>query len=163
MNAELSESQLHILHHTLGLTPERRDSYRNHFLAGPGHHDMPDLEALEAAGFVERRGAPKFCRENDIMFFVTDAGQTVAIDNLPEPPKLTSYQEYLRSECCESFAEWLGIVEPEVQQGRLGWKYERRRYDAVGRIEIVSGAWMPTKKEAKASYKEALQQHHVAA
>ncbi|MEN1677932.1 hypothetical protein AAIH03_36905, partial [Pseudomonas aeruginosa] len=42
----IPEQQLRMLHHTLGLRPDQRKSHRNHYLAGPGHYAMSDLEAL---------------------------------------------------------------------------------------------------------------------
>jgi predicted mannosyl-3-phosphoglycerate phosphatase (HAD superfamily) len=45
------------LRHMLGVgshIPKRDWGYRNYFNAGPGHHDMPSLERLVAAGLVEQ-------------------------------------------------------------------------------------------------------------
>lgn len=39
-------NQLKLLHHTLGLRPDMREPYRNHFVAGPGHHDQADGVAI---------------------------------------------------------------------------------------------------------------------
>ena len=39
----IPEQQLRLLHHTLGLRPEKRVSHRINYLAGPGHFAMPDL------------------------------------------------------------------------------------------------------------------------
>lgn len=102
-----SQQQVELLHHTLGLSIDRRESYRNYFVAGPGHHDMPDLEALEALGLMTRSRAPKFCADGDIVFRATDAGRAVALDSLPPPPKRTRYGEWLDADCCESFGEFL--------------------------------------------------------
>ncbi|HFF2287407.1 TPA: hypothetical protein ACGBH8_004898, partial [Pseudomonas aeruginosa] len=44
--AFVPEQQLRLLHHTLGLRPDQRKACRNHYLAGPGHYAMQDLEAL---------------------------------------------------------------------------------------------------------------------
>ena len=37
---------------------KRLAAYRNHFVAGEGHHDMPQLEELEHAGLVKRGITP---------------------------------------------------------------------------------------------------------
>jgi hypothetical protein len=78
-------------------------------------------------------------------------------------------------ENCQSFAESLGITVPRLEcenrwiyaeykdgqmvGGHYQWLY---RYKRIRRYywgdEITAGEWKPTKKEAKASYKEALRQ-----
>jgi hypothetical protein len=159
-----TEYQLHLLHHTLGVTPKRRESYRNHFVASEGHHDLADLKALEAAGLMGRSPTPKFCGADDMVFHVTAAGCTYALDNLPQPPKPTRYGQYLDADYGHSFAEWLGINVPRVEWNhQWGWeaKYRYVRLDWQYRTD-VAGEWKSTKKEAKASYKEALRQRRVA-
>lgn len=161
-------AQLHLLHHTLGVTPERRTPYRNHFVGGAGHHDMPDLLALEAAGLMKRASTPKFCDQGDIVFTCTPAGQDHGVLNLPMPPKRSRYGEYLDADYGHAFAEWLGIEVPELQSSNYGagscfcsmrdhYRYRRPEFTRGERWspEIV-GDWKPTKKEAKASYKTAL-------
>jgi len=154
--------QLHLLHHTLGLRPDRRESFRNHFLAGEGHHDQPDLEALEDAGLMRRTGAPAFCEPGDVVFVCTDAGKAYAIEHLPPEPKRTKYEEYLRNDGCESFAEYMGINKPMLQQrfsvSMNGYEYQMYRiecYQGWHSVD-VAGEWSKTKKGAKASYKAAL-------
>lgn len=155
---------LHLLHHALGLRPDRRESFRNHFLAGPGHHDQADLEALESAGLMKRAKTPVFCADGDVTFVCTDAGKNYAIDNLPpQPPepKRNNYREYLDADYGHSFSEWLGINKPEYEVRGAWGKYEyrmfrRNRPYTWGAWGAVSGDWKPTKKEAKASYKNAL-------
>lgn len=71
--ATVSAEGKRILRHALGLTDSRRP-YRNHYVAGPGHDSMPELEKLEALGFVERVPTPGFCPPSDIVFIVTVAG-----------------------------------------------------------------------------------------
>jgi len=155
----VTAEQLALLHHTLGLHPERRASHRNHFVAGPGHHDQSNLEALEAAGLMERGRTPKFLDQGDVVFQCTDAGREYAVDNLPPPPKYSRYEEYLRSECSENFAWFLGIRVPELQTDYGSWRgptrYRYVRRDAYD-WEDVRGEWKTTKKEAKESYKAAL-------
>lgn len=43
-----TEQQIELLHHALGMRPGQREGRRNHFVAGPGHYDMANLEALES-------------------------------------------------------------------------------------------------------------------
>ena len=157
----ITERQLELLHHTLGLHPERRESHRNHFVAGPQHHDQQDLEVLESAGLMTRGRTPAFLDKGDVVFQWTEAGRTYAIDNLPLPPKYSRYEEYLRAECSEGFAWWLGIRVPSLEidfpRGKpTQYRYTRRDgYDWTD----VRGDWKPTKKEAKASYKAALKSY----
>lgn len=165
--------QIGLLQHTLGLNERRREPYRNYFVAGSGHSDMRHLEALECAGLMERRPAPKFLADGDVVFAATDAGREAAIAALPEiepPRKRTRHQEYLDADGCagDSFTEFLcgrqfPIFEsrraPRDQKGdRYGYQHRMYRlgkemwcYD-----RDVEGDWCTTMKEAKASYKAAL-------
>ena len=154
----VTESQLHILHHTLGLRPDRREPYRNYFVAGPGHHSMADIESLVESGLMVVARSPSFLDKDDITFMVTSSGREYAIDNLPPEPKRTKYEEYLRSECCESFSEWLGINKPEYDYRGYGPNAEYRMFRRSGYDQFngVTGDWCKTMKDAKASYKEAL-------
>lgn len=163
-----SQQQVELLHHTLGLSIDHRESYRNYFVAGPGHHDMPDLEALEALGLMTRSRAPKFCADGDIVFRATDAGRAVALDSLPPPPKRTRYGEWLDADCCESFGEFLcGSRLPtldarrQYEGGKARWQWRMYRRDSFGYREIAGG-WADTKKAAKVSYKAALKAHQQA-
>jgi len=155
----VTDAQLHLLHHTLGISPERREPYRNHFVAGPGHYAQPDLEMLELAGFMQRGRTPAFCNHSDVVFQVTELGREYAIDHLPPAPKRTRFQEFLAFDGgYDTFADFLGIRLPEVEwNGKWGnaslYRYVRR--DWTYRIDVV-GEWKPTKKEAKATYKTAL-------
>lgn len=72
----ITESQRNILAHMLGgVVPEKW--FRNRFCAGPGHTDLPDLEAMEKIGLVERQSAPSWMGGDCIPFFVTDKGKSV--------------------------------------------------------------------------------------
>lgn len=160
----ITTHQLHLLHHTLGLDERRREPWRNYFMAGDGHHDQPDLEALEAAGLMRRGRTPSFCDDGDVLFICTDAGKDYAIEQLPAPRKRTRYQQFMDDDYGHSFAEWLGIDLPRVESNyRYGkdcrWRYVRRDYCSI----TVAGEWAPTKKAAKASYKAALAAHRGSA
>lgn len=164
----ITEHMLTLMHHTLGLRPDRRASFRNYFLASEGHWDIANLRALVAAGMMLEAKAPAFCIENSIMFSCTDAGKAYAIEHLPPEPKRTRYDEYLRADCCDSFADFLGINRPKYEMRGYGRSIEYRmaRFDrsiSWTAYPEVSGDWMHTKKEAKASYKEALKAFQTAA
>lgn len=155
----ITSSQLDILHHTLGVDVHRRKPFRNHYVAGAGHYAQQDIETLVAAGMMAEGRRPAFLDPADQVYFVTDAGREAALDLLPLPPKRTRYQEYLDSEVCESFAEWLGIEVPRVQyRYGLGNEKTQMRYYRIFHDwrPTVYGDWAPTKKAAKASYKQAL-------
>lgn len=169
--------QIALLHHTLGLRVDQRTPYRNHFVASDGHHDIADLEALERLGLMGRAHTPAFCHPSDIVFCTTDAGRALALEMLPEPPKLTRYREYLACDAQESFGEYLvknlPKFETEFEYRKVGmrWRYvyRHRMYRAIYSgygyelYRDVQGDWASTKKEAKASYKAALAKKRAAA
>lgn len=159
---EITSNQLAVLHHTLGLSPNQRNAYRNHFVAGHGHYDTPHLEALVSVGLMARVKAPAFLADGDEVFSCTPAGKEYAEEHLPmppPPPKLTKFEEFQDADTSHSFAEYLGIRKPEYELrgywGSLEHRmFRRRQYDYSRDVE---GEWAPTKKAAKASYKAALQ------
>lgn len=170
-------AQIGLLQHTLGINERRRDPHRNHFVAGPGHDDMADLEQLEAAGLMIRGHRPTFLPGDSIVFYTTEAGRVLAITSLPEPKKPSRYEAYLRADGCagDSFGEFLcGCRLPKFEwksHSIYGWYpdqpelkdwrgdvYRMYREDVYGRHEI-EGKWYKTKKEAKASYKAALKEY----
>lgn len=162
---EISQQQLDLLHHTLGLRPDQRKSYRNHYVAGPGHYAMPDLEALVTLELMARGRTPAFCDPTDVVFHVTEEGERYALEHLPPPPKKSKFEEYLDYDSCDSFGEWLlGPMRPEFEERGSWGKYEYRmfrcRYSQAH--PEVKGEWAPTMKAAKASYKAALKQHQAA-
>lgn len=151
---------IELMQHALGINERNRTPYRNYFLAGEGHTDNPRWIELVADGCATSRIAPEFVG-GGILYHVTDKGEALAIAALPEPKKRTRYDDYLSSEVCESFGEWLGIELPfyeERETGRYKWEYRmvRRSRAYWDTYCDVRGEWMPTKKAAKASYKEAL-------
>ncbi|MFD1839102.1 hypothetical protein [Paracidovorax cattleyae] len=161
--ARATTQQIQLLHHTLGLRPDQRDAHRNHFVAGPGHHDMPDLEALEASGLMARGRSPSFIDKTDVVFHATDAGRELALQELPQPAKRSQHGQWLDADCGETFAEWLcryGVPRYDMRWDRQG-RFEYRMYRSPGGIRYdVTGDWAATKKAAKASYKAALKAHN---
>ena len=73
----MTPEKLHIMRHALGLE-RSATSYRNHFVAGEGHADMPDILALVDAGFMAEATRPPILDESDCVFYVTPAGREIA-------------------------------------------------------------------------------------
>lgn len=159
---KISDGANHVLNHMLGLTGSSRVAYRNHFVAGEGHHDMPQLEELEHAGFVKRGITPKFCDQGDVVFYATQAGRSHAIENLPPDPlksTRTRYDDFIDSGFGGSFHEYLSIRKPQIEiRGNRGdIEYRMFRNSRLSFFERdVQGEWARTKKESKESYKKAL-------
>lgn len=99
---------IELMQHALGISERNRTPYRNYFLAGEGHTDNVKWEELVSDGFATSRPAPGFVG-GGTLYHVTEKGEEAAISALPEPKKRTRYDDYLHSEVCESFGEWLGI------------------------------------------------------
>lgn len=99
---EIKSEDMEILLHTLGLSASK-EMYRNHFVAGPGHHDMPKIERLVAAGLMIQGRTPGFARSDDMVFYATDAGKAEALAGATRRRKVTkltrsqqTYSEYLK-------------------------------------------------------------------
>lgn len=71
---KVSQEEKQILLHTLGLDREKT-AYRNHFVAGPGHDELPILQSLCEKGYMIQTRAPSFCPLTDMVFSVTDTGK----------------------------------------------------------------------------------------
>ncbi|WP_317179162.1 hypothetical protein [Lelliottia amnigena] len=151
---------IELMQHALGISERNREPYRNYFLADSGHPDGSVWEELVKQGMATTAKAPEWsCGE--VVYQVTEAGRVAAICALPEPQKRTRYDDYRHSEVCESFGKWLGIELPVYESrevGRYKWEYRmvRRSRAYWDTYCDVRGEWKPTKKAAKASYKEAL-------
>jgi len=153
---------IELMQHALGINERQREPYRNYFLACGDHPDNTEWQKLVERGLAKSSPAPEWSC-GDVVYQVTDAGQAVAISALPEPKKPTRYDEYLHSEVCESFGEWLGIQLPEYEyravdsfKGKYEYRMFRRSRIYWDYSVDVKGEWCPTKKAAKASYKAAL-------
>lgn len=109
MSAADTARDLHVLRHSLGINQAGR-SYRNHFCAGPGHHDYDTCSALVDRGFMQRHAA-RTISGGDEIFTVTAAGRQFVADNAPPPPKLTRgqrrYRAWLEADCGLEFGDWL--------------------------------------------------------
>lgn len=65
--------------HMLGLDADHRKPWRNHFVAGPGHHSNAELAALVEAGHIAQARTPKFLPSDDVVYVATEAGIAHAI------------------------------------------------------------------------------------
>ena len=157
--------QISLLQHSLGINERRRTPFRNHFVAGEGHSDEPHLKGLVDMGMMTMRdlgqpwGGP--------CYYVTDAGQTIAIANLPPERKRTMYEQWLDADGMERFGKFLcGDLLPKFESrmhyvGEKGaYQHRMFRVDRDG-YRDVCGEWANIKRAAKASYKSALAARHL--
>ena len=86
MSEKLMEYDYDILFHTLGIQDLKDKPYRNNFVAGDGHHDMPSIQRLCDAGFMDEREKISFLSEKDRVFFVTEEGKKEAFYKLFNQP-----------------------------------------------------------------------------
>lgn len=74
----MTPRQIALARHALGLTASCLVSHRNRFLAGPGHPDYGDWQAMVAAGQASRLESP-YLPPGDVMFHLTRAGAEAAL------------------------------------------------------------------------------------
>ncbi len=118
-----------LLVHALGLGEYKHEPYRNHFVAGAGHLDVPELDGLVERGLMSKREpAPGWLPGGSIVYVVTDAGRALALQVHREAlPKLTRaqkrYEQWLDlSEFYDfSFGEWLRRGCPVPQLSDEPW------------------------------------------
>ena len=89
----LTRNDIQILQHSLGLT-YKRVPYRNYYATSPGD---PEIERLVDLGLMSRGRKPGW---TDFQYYhVTKAGEQLAIEEMPELPKLSRgqkrYQRFL--------------------------------------------------------------------
>jgi hypothetical protein len=85
---ELLSADFDVLLHTLGLSdPFQERSYRNYFVAGPGHDDIPSIKRLCAAGLMAETRQPKFLEKRDKVFSATNAGLDYAKKHRKRPTR----------------------------------------------------------------------------
>jgi hypothetical protein len=77
---EITPREMSIMRHSLGL--DYHDTpYRNHFVAGTGHSDMPHLESLVSKGLmVKRRDSLDEINESYV-FHVTEEGRQKTMES----------------------------------------------------------------------------------
>lgn len=81
----VSQQQLDLLWHTLGLSAEnrhRRTVSRNYFLTSPGCSDARQLDVLVAAGLMSCGKPPAFCPQDEVVYRATSQGQHFAETSL---------------------------------------------------------------------------------
>lgn len=118
---KLSQQQLHILQHTLGLNKHgeyqgKTEGYRNYFSASDGNSDWNDLIVLVDAGYMIKRDP---CAVTNCWFSVTELGRDAVKKESPKPPKISKskarYRRYL--EMGDSFDSFIDFcrwdAEPE--------------------------------------------------
>ena len=108
---ELSKNEKSILLHTLGLNYESIH-FRNHFCASKTHTDYNDLLSLCNKNLMKQVSSPSFCDDGNIVFIVTQEGIEKAYEILKQQEKKLTraqkrYRLFLKSDCSETFKEWL--------------------------------------------------------
>lgn len=104
----VTQEQLHILQHALGLDKYGQGTmYRNHFCAGSSDESV--CRDLVALGYMQEHP-----RTTWLPYFncsVTDAGKAAVKTESPKPPKLTTgqkrYREFLKADSGLKFGEWI--------------------------------------------------------
>ena len=110
---ETNKYQKELMQHTCGVS---NGENRNWFGTGITGKDAIAFNELVAGGLAVMRIAPEWSGD-DVTYHLTDEGKRVALMEMPKPDpvkKLTrsqkNYQDFLRSECSESFGEWMGFA-----------------------------------------------------
>lgn len=76
----MTPRQIELARHALGLTQQRRKSYRNRFMAGPGHADYDEWLAMVTNGDADRVGAESVpLGGDDDIFYLTPSGAQAAL------------------------------------------------------------------------------------
>ncbi len=75
----MTPHQIDLARHALGLNGRGRRSYRNHFVAGLGHTDYADWQAMVAEGVAIRIDGKRLSFGGDDMFKLTRAGAEAAL------------------------------------------------------------------------------------
>lgn len=110
----ITQPQLHILRHSLGLDDEGYGrEYRNHFVTGEGNNDHRICMELVKAGWMLHRPGNQLTGGDDC-FVVSEAGK-ILVRGLTKPrKKLTRsqqfYREFLAVDTGETFKEYMKRV-----------------------------------------------------
>lgn len=75
----MTPQQIELARHALGLKERSARSYRNHFVAGPGHTDYADWMAMVAEGVAIRIDGKRLSFGGDDLFKMTRAGADAAL------------------------------------------------------------------------------------
>lgn len=78
----MTPRQIELSRHALGLPNKECRSYRNRFIAGPGHHDYAEWMAM-----VDEGAAKKLAFQSSSLFYLTRAGaeQTLQLGEKLDP------------------------------------------------------------------------------
>lgn len=76
----MTPEQKELARHALGLPNGRRQSYRNRFVAGPGHSDYAAWMAMVADGNAMRRDGKSLPFGGDDAFWLTRKGAEAALE-----------------------------------------------------------------------------------
>ncbi len=106
----ITQEQLHILRHALGLDDTGRGrEYRNHYATAPSCSGWSDIEELVKRGLMQDTGAVAMWGELHGIV-VTAAGKAIARKQDPMP-KITRgrrrWLAFLRADSSLTFGEWL--------------------------------------------------------
>lgn len=74
----MTKGQIELGRHALGLPNNQRETYRNHFIAGPSHDDYVDWMAMVADGNAIRRD-PSDLYGGDYCFVLTRNGALLCL------------------------------------------------------------------------------------
>ncbi len=164
----INETQINLIAHALGIqyfdakisnSPDLKQLpdqfFRNYFCVGSETSFNDDMISLKKTGLIKT-----YSKFENLYFLVTDKGiqefrkifKTEVTDKyIPVSKSKNRYLEYLRADTGLTFVEYNGIWTP------------KKEFDNNGRIRFVStkhndvkGEYLPTHKEAKISYKNAL-------
>ncbi len=108
----MTEQQLHILQHSLGVDQYGRGRmYRNCFVTEPTCADGVLCESLVVLGFMSRCDYRNALTGGMPVYQVTKKGKAAMLEASPSPPKLTRskarYQQFLDADSGLRFFEWL--------------------------------------------------------
>ena len=75
----MTKRQIDLARHALGLPNRNRRSYRNSFVAGPGHTDYDDWYAMSCKGWAVRHDGARLPFGGMDLFNLTPAGAQAAL------------------------------------------------------------------------------------
>lgn len=75
----MTPRQIDLARHALGLDGRTRRSYRNRFVAGPGHEDYGEWLSMVSSGFAIRHSGRRLHFGGDDLFVLTKTGAEAAL------------------------------------------------------------------------------------